>query len=71
MKNADTYRDAMRVIHECNQDQDAKAFAFGKASESHAKGDMAEATRWVEIASAVDVLLQDIPSPEFVPTCLN
>jgi hypothetical protein len=40
------WRTAIQVIQACGKETDAKAYAFGKASELHDKGDMAEAERW-------------------------
>lgn len=67
MKNADTYREALRLIQECGTECDAKEFAFAQAALFHKHGDMDEAIRWSEIANAVDVLLRDIPSPGMIP----
>jgi hypothetical protein len=67
MKNADTYREAMRLILECGPECDAKAFAFAQAASFHEHGNTQEAIRWAEIANAVDVLLQDSPGPAMIP----
>jgi hypothetical protein len=64
-------RAAVPLIQEFGKDVDPKAYTFGKARESHAKGDMGEAKQWAEIANAVDLALADIEMPEHMPTALN
>ncbi len=65
------YREAMRVIQSCGQDSNPKEVAFARCSECHARGEMEEATRWANIANAIDLLLTDIHDRMHIPTVLH
>lgn len=71
MTSADIYREAFSLIQDCGADCDPKAFAFSQASLFHQNGDVKEATRWAEIANAIDMILHDVTMLEHVPQALH
>lgn len=59
------------MIRKCGSEEDPKAFALGMSSELHALGQTAEATRWAEIATAIEAILDDIPDPGSIPRSIQ
>jgi hypothetical protein len=67
----EVWRAAMKLIQECGKHTDAKAYAFGKSSEAHAKGNMEEAEHWAKIANAIHLALEGVETAEHIPTSLH
>ena len=68
---AEIWRTALRVIRDCGQEANPKATAFARSSELHSQGDLEGAARWAEIADAIDVILEDVADPAFLPKVLH
>jgi hypothetical protein len=66
-KDVEIWKAAIEVIRDCGTRQDPKAFAFTRSSELHALGDLEQATRWVEIAHAIEAILEEVPDAATIP----
>ncbi len=71
MSRADIYREAMSLIQQCGEERDAKAYAFSQSSLCYEQGDVADATRWAEIANAIDQVLEGVTTAEHLPKALH
>lgn len=65
------WRSALKLIQELGTDNDPKGFAMGKASECYAKGDTEDAVRWVKIANAMHLVLEEVPDVPYTPGDLH
>ncbi len=61
----------MAVIQECGRECDPKALSFYQSNLLFEYGNFEEATRWAEIANAVDDVLRGVTEFEHIPTALH
>ncbi len=66
-KDVEIWKAAIEVIRDCGTGQDPKAFAFARSSSLHAMGDLEQATRWAQIAHAIEAILEEVPDAASIP----